>query len=42
MALSQVGWVSAAGFPWIEIDFPEDLDRAEAEILPRLPRLPQA
>lgn len=24
------------GLPWIEIDFPEDLARAEAEILPRL------
>lgn len=25
------------GLPWIEIDFPEDLARAEKEILPRLP-----
>ena len=25
------------GLPWIEIDFPEDLIRAEKEILPRLP-----
>lgn len=25
------------GLPWIEIDFPEDLARAEEEILPRLP-----
>jgi len=24
------------GLPWIEIDFPEDLERAEQEILPRL------
>jgi choline kinase len=26
------------GLPWIEIDFPEDLVRAEAEILPNLPQ----
>jgi len=25
------------GLPWIEIDFPEDLERARYEILPRLP-----
>lgn len=33
---AEVGWVSAAGLPWIEIDFPEDLRRAEREVLPRL------
>lgn len=27
------------GLPWIEIDFPEDLEAAEAEILPRIGRL---
>lgn len=27
------------GLPWIEIDFPQDLEAAEAEILPRLERL---
>ncbi len=27
----------ATGVPWIEIDFPEDVERAENEILPRLP-----
>lgn len=31
-----VGWVDVTGLPWIEIDFPEDLRRAEAEVLPRL------
>jgi choline kinase len=28
-----------AGLPWIEIDFPQDLQAAEAEVLPRLRRL---
>ncbi len=28
------------GLPWVEIDFPEDLERAESEILPQLARLP--
>ncbi len=28
------------GLPWIEIDFPQDLQAAEAEILPRMTRLP--
>ena len=27
------------GLPWIEIDFPQDLDAAETEILPRIERL---
>lgn len=31
-----VGWCSVAGLPWIEIDFPEDLTRAEAEVWPKL------
>jgi choline kinase len=30
--------VSTRGFPWIEIDFPDDLRRAQEEILPRIPR----
>ena len=29
--------VDITGLPWIEIDFPEDLVRAEREILPALP-----
>lgn len=31
-----VGFLDVTGVPWIEIDFPEDRKRAEAEILPRL------
>ncbi len=30
---------STEGLPWIEIDFPQDLEAAEADILPRLPAL---
>jgi L-glutamine-phosphate cytidylyltransferase len=29
--------VSTRGFPWIEIDFPDDLQRAQDEILPQIP-----
>lgn len=29
--------LSTRGLPWIEIDFPDDLRRAQAEILPRIP-----
>lgn len=32
-----VGYEKIGGLPWIEIDFPEDLARAEREIVPRLP-----
>ena len=32
----EVGWVDATGLAWTEIDFPEDLSRAEREILPRI------
>ena len=28
--------VSTEGLPWIEIDFPEDLERARTEIYPRI------
>ena len=30
------GWVDVTGLPWTEIDFAEDLRRAEEEILPRV------
>ncbi len=29
-----VGYEKIGGLPWIEIDFPEDIDRAESKILP--------
>ncbi len=31
-----VGYEKIGGLPWIEIDFPEDIARAEREILPKL------
>lgn len=34
------GWEDVTGLPWIEIDFQEDVERAEREILPRLEELP--
>lgn len=36
LARTEVGFERVDGEPWIEIDFPEDVARAEAEILPRL------
>ncbi len=30
------GWEDVTGLPWTEIDFPEDVVRAETEVLPRL------
>jgi choline kinase len=33
---TRVGFERIGGLPWVEIDFPEDVDRAEREILPRL------
>jgi choline kinase len=32
----QFGYEDVTGIPWIEIDFPEDIERAEKEILPNL------
>lgn len=32
-----VGYEKIGGLPWIEIDFPDDLARAERDIAPRLP-----
>jgi choline kinase len=34
-----LGWVDVTGLPWTEIDFVEDLRRADAEVLPRVVRL---
>ena len=34
-----VGYEKVGGQPWIEIDFPEDVTRAEREILPRITEL---
>jgi choline kinase len=34
-----VGYVDVSGLPWTEIDFPEDLRRAEEEVLPRIERV---
>jgi choline kinase len=33
-----VGWVDVTGLPWTEIDFVEDLRRAETDVLPRVVR----
>ena len=30
------GFEDVTGLPWIEIDFPEDVERAETGILPKL------
>ena len=30
------GYEDITGLPWIEIDFPEDIQRAQNEILPQL------
>ncbi|MDJ0733356.1 MAG: phosphocholine cytidylyltransferase family protein [Nostocaceae cyanobacterium] len=32
----EFGYEDITGFPWVEIDFPEDIQRAQTEILPRL------
>jgi choline kinase len=36
----EFGVEDVTGLPWIEIDFMEDVARAEAEVLPRLEALP--
>jgi choline kinase len=36
----EFGWEEVTGLPWLEIDFREDIARAETEILPRLEPLP--
>ncbi len=35
-APDRFGYEDVTGLPWIEIDFPEDIRRAEFEVLPRL------
>jgi choline kinase len=36
VAHRHVGWVDVTGLPWTEIDFVEDLRRAESDVLPRV------
>jgi choline kinase len=36
LARVEVGYERVDGMPWTEVDFPEDVTRAEREILPRL------
>lgn len=33
---AKVGFETIGGLPWIEIDFPEDVARAERDVLPKL------
>ena len=33
---AKVGFEKIGGLPWIEIDFPEDVTRAERDVLPKL------
>jgi choline kinase len=39
LARVPVGWVDVTGLPWTEVDFAEDLRRAEAQVLPKIERL---
>jgi len=39
LARVPVGWVDVTGLPWTEVDFAEDLRRAEAQILPKIESL---
>jgi choline kinase len=39
LARVPVGWVDVTGLPWTEVDFAEDLRRAETQVLPRIARL---
>jgi choline kinase len=39
LAQVPVGWVDVTGLPWTEVDFVEDLRRAEREVLPRIAAL---
>ena len=33
---TEVGYETIGGFPWVEIDFPEDVQRAQNDVLPKL------
>jgi choline kinase len=39
LARVPVGWVDVTGLPWTEVDFAEDLRRAETQVLPKIERL---
>ena len=39
LARVPVGWVDVTGLPWTEVDFAEDLRRAQAEVFPAITRL---
>jgi len=39
LARVPVGWVDVTGLPWTEVDFAEDLQRAESHILPQIESL---
>jgi choline kinase len=39
LARVPVGWVDVTGLPWTEVDFAEDLRRAETQILPKIESL---
>jgi choline kinase len=39
LARVPVGWVDVTGLPWTEVDFTEDLRRAETQVLPRIESL---
>ena len=39
LARIPVGWVDVTGLPWTEVDFAEDLHRAETQILPKIESL---
>ena len=39
LARVPVGWVDVTGLPWTEVDFAEDLQRAENRILPKIESL---
>ena len=36
------GYEDVTGYPWLEIDFPEDLVRAEREVMPAIRAIEEA
>jgi L-glutamine-phosphate cytidylyltransferase len=42
LARRAVGWADVTGLPWTEVDFVEDLSRAEGDLLTRVERLDSA